>query len=62
VAAKDPWQAQREALGAFIRSQRRMANLSLRQLAELTHGPVNGQPLVLHCPHPATTRQKPSSN
>ena len=33
---KDPWQAQREALGAFIRSQRRMANLSLRQLAELT--------------------------
>jgi transcriptional regulator with XRE-family HTH domain len=37
VAVKDPWQAQREALGAFIRSQRRMANLSLRQLAELTH-------------------------
>ena len=34
---KDSWQAQREALGAFIRSQRRMANLSLRQLAELTH-------------------------
>ena len=34
---KDPWEAQREALGAFIRSQRRMANLSLRQLAELTH-------------------------
>ena len=33
---KDPWQAQREALGAFIRAQRRMANLSLRQLAELT--------------------------
>ena len=32
----DAWQAQREALGAFIRSQRRMANLSLRQLAELT--------------------------
>jgi transcriptional regulator with XRE-family HTH domain len=32
----DPWQAQREALGAFIRSQRKMANLSLRQLAELT--------------------------
>ena len=32
----DPWQAQREALGAFIRTQRRMANLSLRQLAELT--------------------------
>jgi transcriptional regulator with XRE-family HTH domain len=34
---KDPWQVQREALGAFIRTQRRMANLSLRQLAELTH-------------------------
>ncbi len=34
---KDPWQIQREALGAFIRTQRRMANLSLRQLAELTH-------------------------
>ena len=32
----DPWQAQREALGAFIRTQRQMANLSLRQLAELT--------------------------
>jgi transcriptional regulator with XRE-family HTH domain len=33
----DPWQSQREALGAFIRAQRQMANLSLRQLAELTH-------------------------
>jgi transcriptional regulator with XRE-family HTH domain len=32
----DPWQAQREALGAFIRAQRKMANLSLRQLADLT--------------------------
>ena len=32
----DPWQAQREALGAFIRTQRTMANFSLRQLAELT--------------------------
>ena len=32
----DPWQAQTEALGAFIRSQRKLANLSLRQLAELT--------------------------
>jgi transcriptional regulator with XRE-family HTH domain len=37
VAVKDPWESQREALGAFIRTQRRMANLSLRQLAELTH-------------------------
>jgi transcriptional regulator with XRE-family HTH domain len=32
----DSWQAQREALGAFIRTQRQLANLSLRQLAELT--------------------------
>jgi transcriptional regulator with XRE-family HTH domain len=30
------WDAQREALGAFIREQRKRANLSLRQLAELT--------------------------
>jgi transcriptional regulator with XRE-family HTH domain len=33
---RDPWEAQREALGAFIRSQRKLANLSLRQLAEMT--------------------------
>ena len=32
----DLWDAQREALGAFIRQQRKQANLSLRQLAELT--------------------------
>jgi transcriptional regulator with XRE-family HTH domain len=32
----DPWEAQREVLGAFIREQRKRANLSLRQLAELT--------------------------
>src|SRR6201994_4111916 len=32
----EPWDTQREALGAFIRTQRKMANLSLRQLAELT--------------------------
>jgi transcriptional regulator with XRE-family HTH domain len=32
----DPWQAQRQTLGAFIRTQRKMANLSLRQLAALT--------------------------
>lgn len=32
----DPWDAQMEALGGFIRSQRKLANLSLRQLAELT--------------------------
>jgi transcriptional regulator with XRE-family HTH domain len=36
VAVTDSWQAQREALGAFIRTQRQMANLSLRQLADLT--------------------------
>jgi transcriptional regulator with XRE-family HTH domain len=32
----DLWGPQREALGAFIREQRKRANLSLRQLAELT--------------------------
>jgi transcriptional regulator with XRE-family HTH domain len=32
----DPWDAQMQALGGFIRSQRKLANLSLRQLAELT--------------------------
>lgn len=32
----DLLQTQREALGAFIRQQRKRANLSLRQLAELT--------------------------
>jgi transcriptional regulator with XRE-family HTH domain len=32
----DLWEAQREALGAFIREQRKRANLSLRQLAEMT--------------------------
>jgi transcriptional regulator with XRE-family HTH domain len=32
----DPWEAQRAALGAFIREQRKQANLSLRQLADLT--------------------------
>jgi transcriptional regulator with XRE-family HTH domain len=32
----DLWEAQREALGAFIKDQRKRANLSLRQLAELT--------------------------
>jgi transcriptional regulator with XRE-family HTH domain len=35
-AVTDPWEAQREALGAFIKEQRKRANLSLRQLAELT--------------------------
>jgi transcriptional regulator with XRE-family HTH domain len=32
----DPWNAQLEALGAFIRNQRKLAHLSLRQLAEMT--------------------------
>jgi transcriptional regulator with XRE-family HTH domain len=30
------WDAQMEAFGAFIRSQRKLANLTLRELAELT--------------------------
>jgi transcriptional regulator with XRE-family HTH domain len=33
---RDTWQARREALGAFIRERRKQANLSLRQLAEMT--------------------------
>jgi transcriptional regulator with XRE-family HTH domain len=32
----DAWKAQLEALGAFIRNQRKLARLSLRQLAEMT--------------------------
>ena len=32
----EPWDTQREALGDFIRTQRKLANLSLRQLAEMT--------------------------
>jgi transcriptional regulator with XRE-family HTH domain len=32
----EAWDAQMKALGSFIRSQRKLANLSLRQLAELT--------------------------
>jgi transcriptional regulator with XRE-family HTH domain len=35
-AQRDAWEAQREHLGAFIRERRKQANLSLRQLAELT--------------------------
>jgi transcriptional regulator with XRE-family HTH domain len=30
------WDAQMEAFGAFVRSQRKLANLTLRQLAEMT--------------------------
>jgi transcriptional regulator with XRE-family HTH domain len=33
----DAWKAHVENLGEFIRSQRRMANLSLRELADRTH-------------------------
>jgi transcriptional regulator with XRE-family HTH domain len=36
VDVTDPWEAQTAALGAFIRSQRELARLSLRQMAELT--------------------------
>lgn len=32
----DPWQAQLEPLGAFIRAQRQLADLSLREMAALT--------------------------
>ncbi len=32
----ETWNAQMESLGAFIRSKRKLANLSLRQLAERT--------------------------
>ena len=32
----DPWKAQMEALGSFIRTQRKLADLSLRELAEMT--------------------------
>jgi transcriptional regulator with XRE-family HTH domain len=33
---REAWAAQRQTLGAFIREQRKQANLSLRQLAERT--------------------------
>ncbi len=36
MADVDPWKLQLEALGAFIRTQRKLANLSLRELADLT--------------------------
>ena|SRR2546425_4762007 len=37
MVAKDAWQSQLSALGELIRSQRRLANLSLRDLAERTN-------------------------
>ena len=36
MTVTDAWEAQMKALGGFIRSQRKLANLSLRQLADLT--------------------------
>jgi transcriptional regulator with XRE-family HTH domain len=33
--ADDPWRAQLEAFGSFVRTQRQLAKLSLRELAEL---------------------------
>lgn len=32
----DPWEAHREALGSFLRAQRNLAKLSLREMAERT--------------------------
>jgi transcriptional regulator with XRE-family HTH domain len=32
----EPWDTQLQTLGAFIRTQRKLANLSLRQLADMT--------------------------
>lgn len=32
----NPWEAQRTAMGVFIRTQRELANLSLRQLSQAT--------------------------
>ena len=36
MTVTDAWDAQMKALGSFIHSQRKLANLSLRQLADLT--------------------------
>ena len=36
MTVQDAWDAQMKALGSFIRSQRKLANLSLRQLADLS--------------------------
>ncbi len=36
TAMKDQWESQMEVLGSFIRTRRKLANLSLRQLAERT--------------------------
>jgi transcriptional regulator with XRE-family HTH domain len=36
VTGEDPWKAQLRSLGEFIRSQRHLARLSLRDLSDLT--------------------------
>ena len=36
AVTEDPWAAQREAFGSFLRAQRRLSNLSLREMAERT--------------------------
>jgi transcriptional regulator with XRE-family HTH domain len=36
AVTEPPWDGQKEALGAYIRSKRKHANLTLRQLAERT--------------------------
>jgi len=35
VVMNDPWKLQMEVLGAFIKTQRKLADLSLRELAEM---------------------------
>jgi transcriptional regulator with XRE-family HTH domain len=35
-ALNDPWRAQREALGTFLRTQRELSNMSIRELSRLT--------------------------
>ena len=35
-ALNDPWRAHREALGTFLRTQRELSNLSLRELSRIT--------------------------
>src|ERR1700751_513210 len=35
-ALSDPWEAERAGLGAFLRTQRELSNMSLRELSRLT--------------------------
>lgn len=37
MPGEEPWEAQLEAFGAFLRAQRRLANLSLREMAKRTN-------------------------